>query len=199
MKTILDGVESLGQEVTRAVASYYVRKTIHREMARDPAIHAALNATSWASAHILFSLQCSFFIQFERVFDRSSQHSVDKVVDAAIEHAKVHNPKRTRSLRRLRQRVRQYADRAKPYRDIRRKVFAHPALRDLNKVNNLFAKTEVSDIEAILLFLQRCVSSLRMYILNGHDVNLRHQKLPFKDNVIADTRKLVRQLKYRSR
>jgi len=74
VETVQSEIDRLDQEVTRAVSSHYVLKTIHREMSRDPAIHAALSATSWAWSHILFSLQCSFFMQFERVFDRCSQN-----------------------------------------------------------------------------------------------------------------------------
>jgi hypothetical protein len=195
METVRSEIERLNQEVTRAVSSYYVLKTIHREMAGDPVIHAALSATPWAWTHILFSLQCAFFIQFARVFDGSCRHSVDKVVDAAIDHARQHNSGRVAGLLRLRHRVRMYTDRAKPYRKIRGQVFAHPAIRDLRKIAKSFAKTEVSDVEMILRFLQRCVSSLRMYIVNGHAVNLRKQKLPPKDNVIGDTRRFLKQLR----
>jgi AbiU2 len=194
MESVDKQIEYLDQEVSRAVSCYYVLRTIHREMSRNPSVHDALNLTSWAWSHILFSLQCAFFIQFERVFDGSSRHSVDKIVDASVNHARDSNPKRVRGLLRLRHRLGLYSKRAEPYRKIRRQVFAHPAFPDPRQIDKLFEKTELSDIETILRFLQRCVSSLRMYILNGHDVNLRRQRLPLKDNVIADTKRFLEQL-----
>jgi hypothetical protein len=194
MEAIDKQIERLDQEVSRAVSSYYVLKTIHREVSRNPSIHAALKSTSWAWSPILFSLQCAFFIQFERVFDGTSRHSVDKVVAAAVNHARESNPDRVSSLLRLRRRLDLYAQRAQPYRKVRRQVFAHPAVADARQIDKLFAKTEVSDIETILRFLQRCVSSLGMYILNGHDVYLRKQGLPLRDNVVADTKRFLKQL-----
>lgn len=187
-------IEHLDREVSRAVSSYYVLKTIHREMSRNRSIQAALNSTSWAWSHILFSLQCTFFIQFERVFDGTSRHSVAKVVDAAVNHAREYNPDRVRGLLRLRRRLDLYSQRAQPYRKIRRQVFAHPAFADARQIDKLFARTKVSDIETILRFLQRSVSSLRMYVLNGHEVNLRKQRLPLRENVVADTMRFLKQL-----
>jgi len=194
MKTILREIERIDQEVTRAVSSYYILKTIHQTMARNQRIHAALNATSWASSHILFSLECTFFIQFERVFDKTSQHSLDKVVDLVVSHANRINSKAEPSLLRLRSRVDYYRKRAEPYRNIRSKVFAHPVLRENDQIQKIFGKTKVSDVEAILVFLQRCVSSLRMNILNGHEVNLHAQRLPLKSAIVRDTKRFLNHL-----
>lgn len=195
MEPIQTEIERLDQEVYRAVTSYYVLRTVHREMDQDPTTHAVINSSSWMWQPILFSLQCTFFIQISRVFDGTSQHSIDKVVDATIEDASQHNPENATSLCQLREQVALYTERSTPYRNIRSKVYAHPALRDMNKIEELFSETEIGDVEDILLFLQRCVSSLRMYILNGYDVNLSEQKLPLTDNVIEDTKRFLEKLR----
>lgn len=194
MDPVSKQLDQFDEELTRAVCSYYILKTIHREMSRRPSIHGALNASSWAWSYILFSLQCSFFIQLERVFDGTSPHNADRVVEAAIDHARQTHPDKVPSLLRLKRRLRLYSSKVQPYRKIRHKVFAHPAHPDRAKIEKLFTETQVSEIETILRFLQRCVSSLRMYILNGHDIQLSKQRLPLKDNVVADTRRFLREL-----
>jgi len=191
MQTILREIERLDQEVARAVSSYFILKTIHQTMSKNRRIHAALNATPWAWSHILFSLECTFFIQFERVFDKSSKHCIDKVVDLVVSHANRINSKAEPSLLRLRSRVVYYCKRAEPYRIIRSKVFAHPVLRETDQIQIMFGKTKVSDVEAILVFLQRCVSSLRMNILNDHEVNLHAQRLPLKNDIVRDTKRFL--------
>lgn len=195
MKKELELIDSLDQEVSRTVASYYIWKTIHKDATRDPMLRAALSETSMTWAHLLFSLQCSFFIQFERVFDGTSQHNIAKVADAVYAHAQENRAEACPSLQRLRRCISSCTDKAEPYRKIRRKAFAHPVLNDLCRIENLFKQTDVCTVERILEFLQRCVSSLRMYLLNGHSVNLRTQRIIYRDRVIADARRFLERLR----
>ena len=195
MDSIKEHLDHLDVDVSRAVASYYILKTIRREASRHPDIHQALNASKWTWQHILFSLQCAFFIQMGRIFDGSSRHNVKNVVAMAIDHAQQTSPATLPSLRRLEQRLNRYTKRVNPYRDIRSKVFAHPVFSKLAEIDRLFDETEVSDAETILRFLQRCVSALRMFIINAHDIRLRQQRLTLKDEVVTDTRRLLRNLR----
>lgn len=195
MSSIKKNLDYLDIEVNRAVATYYVLKTMHREASRRPDIHKALNASKWAWAYILFSLQCTFFIQMERIFDGSSRHNVKKVVDMAIDHAQKNAPAKLPSLRRLEKRLDKYTKMVSSYRDIRRKVFAHPVFSKAADIDRLFNKTEVSEAETILRFLQRCVSALMMFILNGHDIRLRQQRISLKDKVVTDTCRLLRNIR----
>ena len=128
MNSIKEHLDHLDVDVSRAVASYYILKTIHREASRRSDIRQALNSPSWAWSYILFSLQCAFFIQIERIFHKSTVYNVNKVVAMSIDHAEQNAPATLPSLRRLERLVNRYAEMARPYRNIRNKIVAHPAL-----------------------------------------------------------------------
>ena len=113
----------------------------------------------------------------------------------SIDHAEQNAPATLPSLRRLERLVNRYAEMARPYRNIRNKIVAHPALLKPADIDRLFKETEVSKAETILRFLQQCVSALKMFISNGHYIRLRQQRLTLKDKVVTDTRRLLRHLR----
>jgi len=190
-------IRHLDQEVNRAAMAYYVYKTINTQAARSRPIYRALNESSWAWATILHSLQCTFFIYIDRVFDikRNPHNNIIDVVETFVRYAQKHDKSRVPQFIRLRQTVASYARRAEPYRVIRKRVFAHPGYRHESEIKRLFKKTHIGQIDSLLRFLQRCVSTLTMYKLNDHDLALHKQRLTLKGNLIHDTKQMLRRLK----
>jgi hypothetical protein len=59
------------------------------------------------------------------------------------------------------------------YKPIRNKLLAHKNISFLQKSNDLFANTNVRDIEATLLFLHQVVSVVRQLLIDGTKTNLK--------------------------
>lgn len=191
-------IHRLDKEVCQAVKTYYVYKTIHVQASRSKLLHRALNITPWSWTTILHSLQCTFFIYIDRIFDtkRNPHYNIVDVVDTFVRYSHKYDRARFRQFIRLQHAITLYLRKVEPYRVIRKRVFAHPGYKHERDVKDLFKKTQIGQIESILRFLQRCVSSLRMYTLNDHDLALQQQCLPLQGNIVRDTKQMLNHLKY---
>jgi AbiU2 len=170
----------------------------------------------WITTH--HALLLSAFVALGRIFDQNSRHNIDRLILVASKNlslfSKASLQTRKQSdglpqqqaanyvadaheltapdLRILRRDIarwrRIYEER---YRDVRDKVFAHKALSDLTRVNELLAKTNIGEMKAVFAFMSALYSALweqfhngRRPLLNVVDYILppdpipRRQKLP---------------------
>jgi hypothetical protein len=83
--------------------------------------------------------------------------------------------------RRLRSYVRQWRRvYENNYRDLRRKVFAHKELTDRAAINALFAKTNIREIQRMLVFLSALHEALWQLFENGRKPVLRPHRYSIK-------------------
>jgi hypothetical protein len=167
-----------------------------------------LNGSALFWNTVLAGLQTSTFIVLGRILDQSSTHNVDRVLKFAQNHPEIFSrqalgkrkqgnlttppdwlaeylegayvPKAV-DFRRLRAHVQKqrkiYNDK---YRDLRRKVFAHKELTDPVAVSALFAKTNIRELQRLLIFFSRLYDALWQLLFNGRKPTLRPRRYSLK-------------------
>jgi hypothetical protein len=158
-------------------------------------VHRLLNSSVLFWNTILAGLQTSTFIVLGRILDQSSMHNVDRVLKIAQDHPEIFSKnalgKRKQGnlenppdwlpeyleaayvptptdFRRLRSHVhKQRTIYNNNYRDLRRKVFAHKELSDPAAVSALFAKTNIRQLQRLLVFFSRLYDALWQLFFNG--------------------------------
>jgi len=188
-------LELLRTEAEAASQYFYAYLTIHAVTGEHDAVHRLLNRSAlfWNTA--LAALQTATFITLGRIFDQSSPHNVDRVLRIAQKHPDIFSrpalgvrkqgnaksppewlpeylveayvPKAT-DFRRLRSHVhkrRKIYD--GKYRDLRHKVFAHKEITDPAAVSALYAKTNIRELQRLLVFLSSLHEALWQLFFNG--------------------------------
>ena len=197
-------LEVFRTEVDSAIQFFYVYLTINATLADNKKAHYLVNKTPLFWKTNIGALQTAFFITLGRIFDQKSEHNVDKLLGIAQEQCPIFSTealegrKRKGSpnadqwiseymrgvyvptahdFRRLRAYVQKYRriyeDR---YRDIRKKIYAHKELSKIEDVQRLYAKTNIREIEKLLIFLNRLYQALWQLFHNGRKPTLRPMK-----------------------
>ena len=201
-------LEILRTEAEAATQFFYAYLTIHAVAGDHKPVYRLLNnsALFWNTA--LGALQTATFITLGRIFDQGSRHNVDRVLRIAQKHPEIFSksalavrkqgnastppewlPEYLREVyvptaadfRRLRAYVhkRRKTYEAK-YRDLRHKVFAHKELTDPAAVTALFAKTNVRELQRLLIFLSSLHEALWQLLFNGRKPVLRPRRYSLK-------------------
>jgi hypothetical protein len=197
-------LEIFRTEMEAAVQFFYAYLTIHA-VARDrPAIYRLLNRTPLFWNTNLGALQTGSFIVLGRIFDQSSKHNVDRLLKIGQTNLSIFSKAAlgarrqrddpdaiawlgtylkdvyvptSKDFRHLRSLVRKHrATYAAKYRDLRHKLFAHKEVSDPAAVSALFAKTNVRELQRILLFLLALYDALWMLFANGRKPVLRMRR-----------------------
>jgi hypothetical protein len=182
--------------------------TIHAVAGDHRPVQRLLNGSALFWNTILAGLQTSTFIVLGRILDQSSAHNVDRVLKIAQSHPDIFSrpalgkrkqgnlktppewlpeylegayvPKAA-DFRRLRAHVQKqrriYNDK---YRDLRRKVFAHKELTDSTAVSALFAKTNIRELQRLLVFFSRLYDALWRLLFNGRKPALLPRRYSLK-------------------
>ncbi len=197
-------LEIFRTETQTAVQFFYAYLTIHAVAGDRPAVHRLLNRAPQFWNTNLGALQTSSFIVLGRIFDQTSKHNLDRLLKigqtnlaifskaalgarkqradpgaaawlgAYLKDAYVPTPKDFRHLRSL---VRKHrATYEAKYRDLRHKLFAHKEVSNPADVSTLFAKTNVRELQRILLFLLALYDALWVLFVNGHKPVLRMRR-----------------------
>ena len=152
----------------------------------------------------LGALQTGSFIVLGRIFDQSSKHNVDRLLKIGQTNLSIFSKAAlgarrqrddpdaiawlgtylkdvyvptSKDFRHLRSLVRKHrATYAAKYRDLRHKLFAHKEVSDPAAVSALFAKTNVRELQRILLFLLALYDALWMLFANGRKPVLRMRR-----------------------
>lgn len=162
-----------------------------------------LSAASLAS--VSDALQTSTFVVLGRIFDQSSPHNIGSLLalaesnpsifsKTALERRKsasaanapswiadymnsVYVPKPADS-RRLRGYVSKHRKTyLAKYRDLRHKVFAHKEITDATQISALFARTNIREMQRMLLFCLSLYDALWQLFVNGKKPVLRSRKI----------------------
>jgi AbiU2 len=197
-------LEVFRTETQTAVQFFYAYLTIHA-VARDrPAVHRLLNRAPLFWNTNLGALQTGSFIVLGRIFDQQSKHNIDRLLrigqsnlgifskaalgarkqsadpgaaawlSGYLRDAYVPTAKDFRYFRSL---VRKHrATYEAKYRDLRHKLFAHREVSDPAAVSALFARTNVRELQRILMFLLALYDALWMLFVNGHKPVLRMRR-----------------------
>lgn len=197
-------LEVLRSEAEAAAQFFYSYLTIHAVAVDHRSVHRLLNGSALFWNTVLAGLQTSTFIVLGRILDQNSAHNVDRVLKIAQDHPDIFSkealgkrkqgnlktppewlpeyleaayvPKAV-DFRRLRAHVhRQRRIYNEKYRDLRRKVFAHKELTDPAAVSALFARTNIRELQRLIVFFSRLYDTLWQLFFNGRKPMLRPRR-----------------------
>lgn len=197
-------LEIFRNEAEAATQFFYAYLTIHAVAGEHEPVYKLLNRSAlfWNAA--LGAMQLATFITLGRIFDQQSPHNVDRVLNIAQKHPSIFSkpalgvrkqgnlstppewlPEYLREayvpnaadFRRLRAHVRKRRKTyLAKYHDLRRKVFAHKEIVDHAAVSALFAKTNVRELQRLLVFLSSLHDALWQLLFNGRKPVLRPRR-----------------------
>jgi hypothetical protein len=194
-------LEVFRTEAQTATQFFYAHLAIHATAGAEKAVFRLLNTAPLFWNTVLGGLQTASFVALGRVFDQNSAHNVDRLLKIAQDHPQIFSmaalaarkqgtgaspppwlndymnnvyvPKPA-DFRRLRGYVSKqrkiYVDK---YRPLRHQVFAHKGLSDPADVSALFARTNIREVQRILVFLMSLNNALWGLFMNGHRPVLR--------------------------
>jgi len=197
-------LEVLRTEAEGAAQFFYSYLAIHAAAGDHKKVHRLLNGSALLWNTILSGLQTSTFIVLGRILDQNSAHNVDRVLKIAQNHPEIFSrsalgkrkqgnlatppdwlsaylsgayvPKAA-DFRRLRAYVgKQRKIYNTNYRELRHKVFAHKELTDPAAVSALFAKTNIRELQQLIVFFSRLYNALWELFFNGRKPTLRARR-----------------------
>jgi hypothetical protein len=186
---------------------FYADLAVHAVAADHKAVHELLNQTPLFWNTCLAALQTATFIVLGRIFDQSSDHNLDKLLRIAQDNPGIFSKA---ALGRRRQgnesekpewlteflrntyeptskdfrRIRAYIRKRRKiyetnYRDLRHKVYAHKAMSDAESAE-LFAKTNIRELQRVFAFLGSLHEALWELFFNGRRPVLRPRRYSIK-------------------
>lgn len=201
-------LEVFRTEAESAIQFFYAYLSINASLADNEKALQIVNEAPLFWRTNAGALQTSFFIVLGRVFDQNSNHNIDRLLRVAQDNADIFSKealelrKRKGSknadewiddymkdvyvptisdFRRLRKYVSKYREiYVNGYRDIRRRVYAHKELTKPDDVQKLFAKTNVPEMQKLLIFLKRLYECFWELFHNGRKPVLRPMKYSVK-------------------
>jgi len=201
-------LEVFHTEIASAIQFFYADVTMNAVLAKDKHKLAIVNRTPLFWLTTAGALHTSFFITLGRIFDQDSNHNIDKILriaqtqtvifsKEALERRKragsanaaewideymkdVYIPT-AKDFRKLRKHVDKYRKiYEKVYRDIRHKVIAHKELSNPADIHALYAKTNISEMQKLLVFLNQLYQALWQLYHDGNKPVLRRMKYSAK-------------------
>lgn len=195
-------LELFRTEAESAIQFFYAWDAIHTVAADDPKVVRMLNQAPLFWNTSLGALQTSTFVALGRLFDPDqNNHSVTRLLSTAHSNLSIFSKdslaerKRKQSTnaddwlpeylktayvptsddirglkRHLARRRKTYEDK---YRPLRHKIFAHRAVSSQTEVEDLYAKTDIRELQKLLIFLRRLHEALWQLYFNGHKPVLR--------------------------
>lgn len=188
------------REANAAIQFFYSWLAIRDISARDERVYQILNRSSLFWNTCLGALQTSTFIALSRVFDQSSKHNLDLLLKLAQDNQQIFSKKalarRKRQsirktddwldtylrrayvptkddFRRLRRHVARYRRiYQNNYRPLRDKLYAHREVSGHIDRTNLFSRTNIRELQRLLIFLARIHDALHELFHNGWKPNL---------------------------
>jgi hypothetical protein len=197
-------LEIFRTEAETAAQFFYAFLAIHASAGARKPVYRLLNTAPLFWNTVLGGLQTAAFVALGRVFDQNSAHNLDRLLKLAQDNPqifsraalaqrkqgsastppvwladymkRVYVPKPS-DFRRLRGYVSKqrkiYIDK---YRPLRHQVFAHKGLSDAAVVSALFAKTNIREMQQMLVFLMSFYNALWRLFYNGHRPVLHPQR-----------------------
>jgi hypothetical protein len=201
-------LEVFRTEAETAAQFFYAYLAIHASAGAEKAIYRLLNTAPLFWNTILGSLQTAAFVALGRIFDQDSMHNIGMLLRLAQDNPQIFSkaalaarrqgtdktspewlddylrhvyvPKSS-DFRRLREYVRkQRKIYLEKYQPVRHRVFAHKGLSDAAEVSALFAKTNVGEMQRMLVFLMSLYDALWQLFVNGRRPVLRPHRYSVK-------------------
>lgn len=194
----------LRTEAEAAAQFFYAYLTIHAVAADDQSVYKLLNRSALFWNTVLGALQTATFITLGRILDQSSPHNVDRVLKLAQNHPDLFSRRalgirkqgnaqtppewlpeylldayvpKAEDFRRLRSHVQKHRKTYnEKYSDLRSKVFAHKELTDPSAVSALFAKTNIRELQRLLIFFSSLHEALWQLFFNGRKPTLQPRR-----------------------
>lgn len=198
-------LEVFRTEVETALQFFYGFLAVHASAADTPAVHKLLNTAPlfWNSA--LGALQTASFVVLGRIFDQKSPHNIGQLLNLAESNPSIFSkpalgrrksasatnsqswladylkdayvPKGA-DFRRMRGYVSKHRKTyVTKYCDLRHKVFAHKEVTDATQVSALFARTNIREMQRMLLFCLSLYEALWALFVNGKRPVLRPRRI----------------------
>ncbi len=232
-------LEIFRNEGDAAVQFFYTWQAVHVATSSNKAIHRAINKTPLFWNCSLNALQAGTLVTLGRMFDpKPENHSVTRLLSIAHSNLEIFSKEaladRKRELsanadewlreyllevyvpnnddfRRLKRYVairrRIYEEN---YRPLRNQLYAHRSASDQANIAALFAKTNIVELQKILIFLRRLHEALWQLFFNGNKPTLRparysvknirqqpspeSQRVQLQEKLIHETEQLLRSL-----
>jgi len=186
-------------ELSTALASFLLWKKIHESTGNKKIVSAFNNTpTSWII--IRHSLQVTFFITLHRMFETGKEHaSVEHLLSICLEEIDLFSKDELRNRKKpdilnnedleeyinkayipdekdiniLRGKLRKHRNTFNNiYRPIRNKIIAHNLLSHIDKSGELYEKTNIDEIESMLVFFNSLKQALYNLYHNGRKPDL---------------------------
>ena len=212
-------------ELNIACSSFYAWKNIKKIAAEDNKAYHALNRNALSWNIILYSPQSTFFIATGRLFDLNRKaFSVRSFLRVYIENIgqfsknalrerkikgsgtdelpwldeyieKSYQPNKEDFLKlksEVSKRQKRYESTYKPIRD---KIFAQKELNRIKRVDELFKKTEIGEIQDLLYFLYQTERIIFQLLYNGRLMNIGDFTFNEEEFVMKDIAGLLNKIK----
>lgn len=201
-------LEVLRTQVEECTQFFYAYLAMHAVAADHKLIREFANRVPLFWNTMLAALQTSTFIALGRVFDHESAHNVGRVLRIAQDHREIfskvalgrrkqgNNPEPSarpdedlrevyeptpKDFRHIRAHIlkwrRIYENN---YRGLRHKVFAHKNVSSPTETAELFGKTNIRELEQMLVFLRSLYEALWQLFFNGRKPVLRPSRYSVK-------------------
>jgi len=200
-KKFIHELEVFRTETQSGTQFFYAYLTIESVIRENRDVLKAVNESPLFWNTIISSLQNAAFITLGRIFDRSSVHNIKKLIDLAKNNKEifskqaiakrkkqgssnadewlpeylkeVHEPTK-KDFQRLEKHIEKYRNiYDKNYRTIRNKIYAHKVLSKEHKVEKLFKRTKIRELENIFVFLNKLYEAMWELLNNGRKPILR--------------------------
>jgi hypothetical protein len=195
-------LELFRTEAESAIQFFYAWDAVHAIAAKDERVVRMLNQAPLFWNTSLGALQASTFIALGRVFDPDQKnHSVTRLLSTAHSNVDMFSKEALAERKRrqsanadewlpeylktvyvptvndFRRLKRHLAKRRKTYeecyRPLRHKLFAHRGVSSRAEVDDLYAKTNIRELQLLLVFLRRLHEALWQLYFNGNKPVLR--------------------------
>lgn len=201
-------LEVFRNEIESTIQFFYCYLAINSELSDSKEKLSFVNKTPLFWKTNISSLQVSFFITLGRIFDKTSKHNVFNLLKTARKHQSIFSKAALKSRKeagsanahewitdymkgmyvpkesdfdRLDEYVQKYSNLYDAnYRMIRNKIFAHQEFSKPEQREKLFKKTDIKELEKILVFLKKLYLALWELYANGRKPKLRPLLFSFK-------------------
>lgn len=203
-----DELEVFRTEAEAAIQFFYSYLAIHAIAGENKNIYKLINRAPLFWNTVLGALQTSTFIILGRIFDNNSNHNVNRLLKIAQSNMTMFSKeglaerKRKGSanadewleeylqhvyvptaddFRRLRRHIaKRRAIYKNTYDELRDKIFAHKEISEEKEVQTLFDKTNIRELEQLLIFLKQLYEVLWELYFNGRKPILRPMRYSVK-------------------
>lgn len=201
-------LEVFRTEAESAIQFFYSFLSIHAVAGEHKEVYRLLNKAPLFWNTTLGALETSTFIAIGRVFDQNSRHNVDRLIKIAQSNMDIFSKESLAGRKRrgsnnadewideylrdvyvpnaedFRRLKRHITKRRKiyesNYRDIRHKIFAHKVVSEKEEEHVLFGRTNIREMQKLLIFLRRLHEALWQLYHNGRKPKLQPARYSVK-------------------